>query len=49
MMELFAMGKYGPYIWSSFALMIFVVVACTVQARKRHRDVYRRIERDLKS
>ncbi|NOX68680.1 MAG: heme exporter protein CcmD [Gammaproteobacteria bacterium] len=49
MMEIFAMGKYGAYVWSSFALMFMVMIACVVQARSRHRKMFRQIESRLKS
>ena len=35
-MELFAMGEYGAYVWSSFALTLIVLVVCVVQARQKH-------------
>jgi heme exporter protein CcmD len=36
-MELFAMGEYGAYVWSSFGLTLIVLIVCVVQARRRHR------------
>lgn len=36
-MELFAMGEYGAYVWSSFALTLIVLIVCVAQARRRHR------------
>ena len=47
-MEALAMGKYGPYVWSSFGLTLIVLVACVVQARRRHRAVLRDIARRRK-
>ena len=44
-MEWLSMGKYGPYVWSSFSLAAVVLVACVVQARRRHRAVLRDIAR----
>jgi heme exporter protein CcmD len=49
MMELLAMGKYGAFVWSSFALMLFVMIICVRQARARHRRVWRDIEIRLKA
>jgi heme exporter protein D len=49
MMELLAMGKYGAYVWSSFALMLIVMVASVMQARARHRRVYQDIESRLRA
>ena len=45
MMDVLAMGKYGAYVWSSFSLALIVVVACAVQAKRRHRIVLRDIAR----
>lgn len=47
-MEALAMGKYGAYVWTSFALALIVVIACAVQARRRHRAVIRDIARRRK-
>ena len=49
MMEALAMGKYGVYVWSSFSLMLIVMVACIVQARSRQQKVYQQIESRLKA
>jgi heme exporter protein CcmD len=49
MMELLAMGKYGAFVWSSFALMFIVMIACVGQARARHRRVWHDIEVRLKA
>jgi heme exporter protein CcmD len=49
MMEMFAMGKYGAYVWSSFALMVFVMVACVMQARSSQRKMYKLIETRLRA
>jgi len=43
------MGKYGAYVWSSFALMFIVMIACVVQARSRQRKMYQQIESRLRS
>ena len=49
MMEFLAMGKYGAYVWSSFSLTVFVMIACVVQTRSRHRKIYEQIESHLKT
>ena len=49
MMELLAMGKYGAFVWSSFGLMLIVMITCVGQARARHRRVWRDIEIRLKA
>lgn len=38
-MEILAMGKYGAYVWSSFALAAIVLLVCVLQARQRHKNV----------
>lgn len=47
MMELLAMGKYGVYVWTSFSLTLFVMIACSVQAWSRHRKIYEQIQSRL--
>ena len=47
-MEALVMGKYGAYVWTSFGLALIVVIACVVQARRRHRAVIRDIARRRK-
>ena len=46
--ELFAMGEYGRFVWSSYLLTLIVVVATTVQAKRRHRQIVEAIRRRLK-
>ena len=48
-MEALAMGNYGAYVWSSFALTLIVMIACVLQARSRQARTYRRIESLLKA
>ncbi|MEX1266681.1 MAG: heme exporter protein CcmD [Woeseia sp.] len=48
MIEKLAMGNYGLYVWSCYALTLIVVVLCSVQASRRHRAVYSDIVRRLK-
>ena len=38
-MEMLAMGKYGAYVWSSFAITAIVLLVCVLQGRKRHKNV----------
>lgn len=49
MMEALAMGKYGAYVWTSFALTLIVMVVCVVQARLRQARVYRQISTRVKA
>lgn len=44
-----AMGSYGAYVWSCFALTAAVLLICEWRARKRHRNVYRDIEVRVKA
>lgn len=44
-MEWLGMGKYGAFVWSSFGLTALVMLACVVQARRRHRKVLQRLRR----
>ncbi len=47
-MDMFAMGEYGPFVWSSYFLTLIVVVASTVQARRRHRQIEEEIRQRLR-
>lgn len=49
MMEALAMGSYGAYVWSCFALTGAVLVFCEWRARVRHRHVLRDIEVRVKA
>jgi len=49
MTEIFSMGNYGAYVWSSFGLTAIVMLACVIQARGRQRKVYEHIETRLKA
>ena len=48
-MEALAMGDYGPYVWSCFALTLIVVVFSEWRSRARHKAVYRNIEVRIKA
>ena len=48
-MELFMMGKYSAYIWSSFGITLAVLVICVLQARQRHRSVIKDIETRIRA
>ena len=48
-MEKLAMGNYGIYVWSCFALTFAVVLFLEWRARLRHRRVYRDIEVRIKA
>ena len=47
-MELFAMGDYGPYVWSCYSLTLIVVVISTVQGKRRHQLISDQVARQLK-
>lgn len=47
-MELFAMGAYGPFVWSSYLLTVIVVVVSTIQGKLRHKRVAESITQRLK-
>ncbi len=47
-MELFTMGEYGSFVWSSYLLTLIVVIASMVQAKRRHRQIEEGIRRRLK-
>ncbi len=47
MIEKLAMGDYGLYVWSCYALTLIVILVCSVQASRRHRAVYSDIVRRL--
>jgi heme exporter protein CcmD len=48
-MEVFAMGEYGAYVWSCFALAAVVLIILDWRARLRQRRVYRDIEVRIKA
>jgi heme exporter protein CcmD len=48
-MELFAMGEYGSFVWSSYLLTLVVVVVSTIQAKRRHGQITDGIRRKLKA
>ena len=48
-MEMFAMAEYGSFVWSSYLLMLVVVVASTIQAKRRHCQITAGITRQLKA
>ncbi len=48
-MDALAMGDYGPYVWSCFALTLIVVVVSDWRSRVRHKRVYRDIEVRIKA
>ncbi len=43
-MEQLAMGSYGGYVWSCYALALLVVIINEWRARRRHRIEYRDVE-----
>ncbi len=48
-MDTIAMGGYGAYVWSSFALTLVVFVFNAWRAQVRHRAVYRDVEVRIKT
>ena len=48
-MDGFAMGDYGAYVWSCYALTLVIVVFSHWRARLRHKKIYRDIEVRLKA
>jgi len=48
-MDALAMGNYGPYVWSCFALAFIIVVFVEWRSRVRHHRVYRDIEVQIKA
>lgn len=48
-MDYFAMGGYGAYVWSCFALTFAVFLFNEWSARRHHRNVYRDIEVRIKA
>ncbi len=48
-MDNLAMGNYGVYVWSCFALTLAVVIFSDWRARLRHKRVYRDIEVRIKA
>ena len=42
-MESLAMGGYGAYVWSCFALTAAVLIIATVQARHRQQKIVREL------
>ncbi len=48
-MEALAMGGYGAYVWTCFALGTIVLIICEWRARLRLRRVYRDIEVRVKA
>lgn len=49
MMEKLAMGDYGVYVWTCFALTFAIVVFNEWLARRRHRQEYRDAEVRIKA
>ena len=48
-MDALAMGNYGAYVWSCFALTLIVVLFSEWRSRTRHKQVYRDIEVRIKA
>ena len=48
-MDALAMGDYGAYVWSCYALAAIVVIVSEWRARVRHKRVYKDIEVRIKA
>jgi heme exporter protein CcmD len=48
-MDALAMGDYGAYVWSCYALTLVIVMFLSWRARLRQKRVYRDIEVRLKA
>ena len=48
-MEIFMMGKYSGYVWSSFGITAVVLVICVIQGRMRHQTVLRDLKTRIKA
>jgi heme exporter protein CcmD len=46
-MEWLDMGRYGLFVWGSYALALSVLIICAVQAKRRQQQVFREIARNL--
>jgi heme exporter protein CcmD len=44
MIDLLTMGKYSWHVWSCFGLTFAVLIICTVQAKRLHKNVIREIK-----
>ena len=47
-MDMFAMGDYGPFVWSSYLLTLIVVVVSAIQGKRRHQTISDTVRRQLK-
>ena len=48
-MDALAMGDYGAYVWSCYALAVIVITVSEWRARARHKRVYKDIEVRIKA
>lgn len=48
-MEVFDMGGYGPYVWSSVGLTFAVLIVCAIQARLQHSNMLRDIREQIRA
>lgn len=49
MSDMLAMGNYGAYVWSCFALTFIVLVICTLQGRRRHHMIVNDVKTRLRA
>lgn len=48
-MEKLAMSGYAAFVWSTYGLVVAVVILNEWRARARHREVYRDVEVRIKA
>jgi heme exporter protein D len=49
MFEIFAMGKYGPYVWSSYGITIVVLVLGFVIPVMQHKKLKKVLARRIRA
>lgn len=47
MTDYFAMGIYGPYVWSCMGLTLIVLIICAAQSSRRQRRMLDDIRRKI--
>jgi heme exporter protein D len=49
MNEVFAMGDYGAYVWTSYGLTLIVLIVCVVQGKQRHKSVLANVRNRIRA
>ena len=44
MMEFLHMGGYAGYVWSSYAIVVTVLIWNVVSSRRRHKNILKRLK-----